>query len=271
MSNHDLAGQLLVELADVMEELRGPGGCPWDREQDHKSLMPFLIEEAYEVLEAIQLEDMNKLAEELGDLLLQIVFHAQIAQENTEFDLAEPIRQIVAKMRRRHPHVFGEVSVTSSEQVLVNWEQIKAQEREQNPAASLLDTVPRNMPALMQACKIQQKAARVGFDWDSIDGAWAKVVEEKAELLRAVENRDIGEVNEELGDLLFAIVNIARFLEVEPETALLSTVVKFRHRFSYIEEQAQAMGKELSDYTLSELDQWWEEAKKKGRSGTSSL
>jgi tetrapyrrole methylase family protein/MazG family protein len=127
------------------------------------------------------------------------------------------------------------------------------------------------MPALMQACKIQQKAARVGFDWDSIDGAWAKVVEEKAELLRAVENRDIGEVNEELGDLLFAIVNIARFLEVEPETALLSTVVKFRHRFSYIEEQAQAMGKELSDYTLSELDQWWEEAKKKGRSGTSSL
>lgn len=262
MLNQNPAGQLLVELADVMDKLRAPDGCPWDREQDHNSLMPYLIEEAYEVLEAIQLGDMHKLAEELGDLLLQIVFHAQIAQEHGDFTLAEPIRQIVAKLRRRHPHVFGEAKVESSGQVLLNWEEIKAQERRGVNNASLLDAVPRNMPALMQACKIQQKAAQVGFDWENIDGAWAKVAEEKEELMGAVATGDTAGISEELGDLLFATVNVARFLEVEPETALLSTVIKFRHRFAYIEEQARAAGKELAAYSLKELDQWWEEAKK---------
>lgn len=263
MSNQSRADQLLVELADVMDKLRSPDGCPWDREQDHTSLMPYLVEEAYEVLEAIQLGDMHKLAEELGDLLLQIVFHAQIAKEQGEFDLSDPIKQIVAKMKRRHPHVFGQTKVESSEQVLANWEAIKAQERGGTTTASLLDAVPRNMPALMQAGKIQQKAARVGFDWENIDGAWAKVTEETAELHGAIAAGDSSNISEELGDLLFAIVNVARFLEVEPEIALLSTVIKFRHRFSYIEEQARVAGKELATYSLSELDKWWEEAKKK--------
>mgnify|MGYP001000652082 CR=1 FL=1 len=263
MSNQDQAGSLLIELTEVMDKLRAPDGCPWDREQSHVSLMPYLLEEAYEVLEAIQLADMHKLAEELGDLLLQIVFHAQIAKEQGEFDLSEPIRQIVAKLKRRHPHVFGQTKVASSEQVLANWEAIKAQERKGNSNVSLLDTVPRNMPALMQAYKIQQKAARVGFDWEDIGGAYAKVTEEKAELMEAVATGDQAKISEELGDLMFAVVNVARFLAVEPETALLYTVIKFRHRFSYIEEQARAAGQDLTAYSLSELDEWWEEAKQR--------
>lgn len=263
MSEYNRAGELLIELAEVMDKLRSPEGCPWDREQDHKSLMPYLVEEAYEVLEAIQLGDMNKLAEELGDLLLQIVFHAQVAMEQGSFDLAAPIEQIVAKLKRRHPHVFGEGKADSSQQVLLDWEAIKAEERKGTVIDSLLDVVPRNMPALMQACKIQRKAAKVGFDWDSIDGAWAKVTEEKAELLAASASGDSEKINEELGDLLFAVVNVSRFLEVEPETALLGTVMKFRHRFAYIEEQARAAGKALPDYTLSELDHWWDEAKQR--------
>lgn len=261
MSEPNRAGQLLVELAAVMDKLRGPGGCPWDREQDHKSLMPYLVEEAYEVLEAIQLGDMNKLAEELGDLLLQIVFHAQVAEEQGSFDLAAPIEQIVAKLKRRHPHVFGDATADSSEQVMLTWEAVKAEERKGADTDSLLATVPRNMPALMQACKIQRKAATVGFDWDNIDGAWAKVAEEKAELLAVSESGDSEKISEELGDLLFAVVNVARFLDVEPETALLGTVMKFRHRFAYIEEQARTAGKTLADYNLSEMDRWWEEAK----------
>lgn len=254
-------GELLVELAQVMDKLRSPDGCPWDREQDHVSLKPYLLEEAYEVLEAIELGDMHKLAEELGDLLLQIVFHAQVAKEQGNFDLTEPLRQIITKMKRRHPHVFGDVQVESSQQVLRNWEEIKAQERGGEEKGSLLDSVPRNMPALMQACKVQAKAARVGFDWDDITGAWAKVTEEKAELEGAIAGGDKRKISEELGDLLFAIVNVARFLEVEPESALLSTVMKFRRRFAYIEKQAQASGRELNSYSLQELDCWWEEAK----------
>lgn len=253
----------LTELAELVERLRAPDGCPWDQEQDHKSLMPHLVEEAYEVLEAIQLGDMHKLAEELGDLLLQVVLHAQIASESGAFDLSEPIRQITAKLRRRHPHVFGDVSVSDSAQVLHNWEAIKEQERAGQAVDSLLATVPRNMPALLQSYKIQQKAARIGFDWDSIAGAWAKVAEERTELAVAVTAGDPDKISEELGDLLFAVVNVARFLAVEPETALLGTITKFRHRFAYIEEQALAAGKELDDYTLAELDIWWEAAKKR--------
>ena len=261
MADQKQAGKLLVELADVMDKLRSPEGCPWDREQDHVSLKPYLVEEAYEVLEAIELGDMHKLAEELGDLLLQIVFHAQVAKEQGHFDLAEPLRQIVAKLKRRHPHVFGDVQVNSRQQVMLNWEDIKAKEREGERSDSLLDGVPRNMPALMQAFKVQAKAAQVGFDWDDIEGAWAKVTEEKAELEGAIASGDNAKISEELGDLLFAIVNVARFLEVEPETALLSTVMKFRKRFAYIEKQARAADKELSSYSLQELDRWWEEAK----------
>ena len=258
------AGRLLHELAAVMDKLRSPEGCPWDREQDHLSLQPYLLEETYEVLEAIELGDAHKLAEELGDLLLQIVFHAQIAQENGDFDLTEPIRQIVEKMRRRHPHVFGDVTVTCSADVLRNWEIIKAREKSENASVppSFLADVPRNMPGLLQSYKLQQKAADVGFDWPDISGAWAKVDEEMLELQQAIAADSPAQIQEEMGDLLFAVVNVARWLDVEPETALLRTVMKFRHRFAYIEGQAQAAGKEVVDYTLAELDKWWDEAKR---------
>ena len=202
---------------------------------------------------------IRMLAEELGDLLLQVVFHAQIAKENG--CCVEPLATMVAKMRRRHPHVFADVHVNSSAEVMHNWEAIKAKERSGEPSTSLLARVPRNMPSLLQAYKVQEKAAQVGFDWDDIHGAWSKVEEEQQELLEAVRAEDTAKISEELGDLLFAIVNVARFLQVEPETALLSTVIKFRHRFAYIEQQAQAAGRSLEDYTLEELDQWWNEAK----------
>ncbi len=263
MTSPQEPGQLLNELAEIMDKLRSPAGCPWDREQDHLSLRPYLIEEAYEVLEAIQLGDPHKLAEELGDLLLQVVLHAQIADEEGHFNLTEPIRQIIAKIRRRHPHVFGDVGpVATSDEVRANWEAIKARERQDQERQPLLAAVPHNMPGLIQAYKVQQKAALVGFDWDSIEGAWAKVAEEQDELQKAIARGQQEAVFEEMGDFLFALVNVARFLEVEPETALLATVMKFRRRFAYVEKEALAAGRELSAYSLQELDFWWEEAKK---------
>ncbi len=255
------AGRLLEELLQVMERLRAPEGCPWDREQDHFSLKPYLLEEAYEVLEAIDQQDMHKLADELGDLLLQVVFHAQVAKENGDFDMRLPTQLIVEKMRRRHPHVFADTIVQSSADVLRNWQEIKAQERAGTPTSSLLDRVPKNMPGLLQAFKLQQKAATVGFDWPDVGGAWQKVKEETAEFEQAVLSADVPSQQEELGDLLFAVVNVARFHGIEPEAALLATVSKFRRRFAYIEQQAERAGRPLTDYSLEELDRWWEEAK----------
>ncbi|MGI6359339.1 MAG: nucleoside triphosphate pyrophosphohydrolase [Bacillota bacterium] len=257
------AGRWLEELMQVMERLRAPEGCPWDLEQDHQSLRPYLLEEAHEVLEAIDQGDMHKLADELGDLLLQVVFHAQIAKENGDFDLRTPVRLIVEKMRRRHPHVFGQVTVRSSADVLRNWQAIKAEERAGRVSSSLLQGVPKVMPGLLQAYKLQQKAATVGFDWPDVSGAWQKVKEETAEFEQALETGDPIACQDELGDLLFAIVNVARFHGIEAETALLSTINKFRRRFAYIEQQAEREGHPLTDYTLEELDRWWEEAKHK--------
>lgn len=255
------AGRLLEELSQILEQLRAPEGCPWDREQDHFTLKPYLLEEAYEVLEAIDQRDMHKLADELGDLLLQVVFHAQVAKENGEFDLRLPVKMIVDKMRRRHPHVFGDATVHSSAEVLRNWQEIKALERAGTLTSSLLDGVPKNMPGLLQAFKLQQKAATVGFDWPDVEGAWQKVKEETREFEQAVLTADFPSEQAELGDLLFAVINVARFHGIEPEAALLSTVSKFRRRFAYIEQQADRAGHPLTDYSLEELDRWWEEAK----------
>ncbi len=255
------AGHWLEELAQVMEQLRAPEGCPWDLEQDHQSLKPYLLEETYEVLEAIDQGDMHKLADELGDLLLQVVFHAQIAKENGDFDLRTPVKLIVEKMRRRHPHVFGQATVHSSADVLRNWQAIKAEERAGIVTSSLLQGVPRVMPGLLQSYKLQQKAATVGFDWPDVTGAWQKVREETEEFEQALRTGDPIACQGELGDLLFAIVNVARFHDIEPEVALLGTVDKFRRRFAYIEQQAEREGHPLTDYTLQELDRWWEEAK----------
>jgi len=253
----------LDQLVDLLARLRGEGGCPWDREQDHLTLRPYLLEETYEVLEALNKEDMYKLCEELGDLLLQIVFHAQIAAENRHFDINDVIRGITEKITRRHPHVFGSVTVKDSYEVTLNWRKIKARERGDNKPAGLLDSVPMSLPALMRAARIQKKAAEAGFDWPDYRGAMEKINEEFSELKTAISGGNAAKVEEELGDLLFSVVNLARLLNVEPEVALAGTCEKFTGRFGYVENMARHNGKELLQCSLSELDTWWEEAKKK--------
>ncbi len=247
-------------LTGIMERLRAPEGCPWDREQTHATLKPYLIEEAYEVAEAVDSGDLEHLCDELGDVLLQVAFHAQIARESGGFAFGDVIAGIVEKMIRRHPHVFATTQVANSAEVLTNWDKIKAGENGAR-RTSVLDGVPAHFPALMKANKLQAKAAKVGFDWDSIDGALAKLQEETAELLEALAQADQAKVAEELGDLLFAAVNVARFAGVEPETALLRTAAKFTERFRHIEVSAAAAGKVLSRMTLPEMDALWDEAK----------
>lgn len=253
----------LDPLVKVMATLRGAKGCPWDKEQTHESLRRYLIEECYEVIEAIDEKDMNKLEEELGDLLLQVVFHAYLAEEAQAFDINDVIEGVVTKMIRRHPHVFGQTKVHNSEEVLVNWTAIKQQERELNGHdEGVLSGIPQMLPALMRAYKIQGRAARVGFDWPSVDGAWEKVSEEAAELKAAANSGDRQAIVEELGDLLFAVVNVARFLQVEPELALAATTDKFERRFHYIEQQARLKGHSPESLSLEDLDALWEQAKR---------
>ncbi|NLI12836.1 MAG: nucleoside triphosphate pyrophosphohydrolase [Peptococcaceae bacterium] len=252
----------LDPLVNIMARLRGDGGCPWDREQDHRSLRPYLLEETYEVLEAIGEEDTYKICEELGDLLLQIVFHAQIANEESCFNMNDVVEGISEKMIRRHPHVFGSVAVKDSREVIINWEKIKAKEKAGNNPAGLLSGVAKSLPSLMRAAKLQEKAASVGFDWPDYRGALAKVSEEIVELESAISSGKPVETERELGDLLFSVVNLARLLGIDPETALLETSGKFIRRFAYIEKMAGLAGRDLSSCTLSELDKWWENAKK---------
>lgn len=255
----------LDPLVAVMERLLGEGGCPWDREQDHLSLRQYLIEECYEVIEAIEENNMHKLCEELGDLLLQIVFHSCLAQERGDFTIGDVVAGVTAKMIRRHPHVFGNVAVRDSDEVLVNWQQIKERERGGRGEESILAGIPRQLPSLMRAKKLQARAARVGFDWEDVAGAWEKVEEELQELKEAGQRGDPGAIEEEIGDLLFAIVNVARFLSVEPETALTRTNNKFVKRFHYIEEEARRAGRDLKDMTLAEMDSLWNKAKNNGK------
>jgi len=245
-------------LVNVMAKLRSPEGCPWDREQDHRSLKRYLVEETYEVIEAIEEGNVNKLQEELGDLLLQVIFHAQIAKENGQFEIGDVVKGITEKLLRRHPHVFGTVNVKGVEEVNTNWEKIKNKENKDRPRFD----VPLGLPALMRAEKVQRKAADVGFDWPDIEGAWAKVEEELDELRGAVGSGPREAVVSEMGDLLFAVVNVSRFLEVDPEEALSLTVKKFVKRFGYIEDRLRAEGKRPEDLSLKELDELWEESKK---------
>lgn len=252
----------LDPLVQIMARLRAPGGCPWDREQNHQTLKRYLLEETYEVLEALDEEDVYKLCEELGDLLLQIVFHAQIASENRHFGINDVISGICEKLVRRHPHVFGTAIARDSSEVKVKWEQIKAREKKQEgPRTSILEGLPRSLPALIRAFRLQEKAARVGFDWPDCRGAFEKTREELLELETAIASRDQKMVEGEAGDLLFSAVNLARLLGVDPEVALSGTNAKFTKRFAYIEEAARTAGKELLQCTLEELDAWWEEAK----------
>lgn len=250
-------------LVDIMERLRDIGGCPWDREQTHDSLKKYLVEETYETLDAIDEGNMYKVCEELGDLLLQIAFHAQIAREDGFFDLNDITESISQKLVRRHPHVFGDVRVKGSEEVSANWEEIKKGELEEKGEVrqSLLDGIPRNLPALMKADKIQHKAAKVGFDWPDYTGVLDKVFEEIAELKEALAKGGQNNILDETGDLLFAVVNLARLLKVNPEEALESTVRKFKERFTYMEKRASQTGVDLAKMDLNELDKLWEEAK----------
>ena len=253
-------GTSLESFQEIIAHLRAPDGCPWDQEQDHQSLRPNLLEELYEVLEAIDAEDPVAMQEEFGDLLLQIVLHAQIASEDGEFTMSDVIRGIFQKIIQRHPHVFEDLSLDQSEDVIKNWERIKAQERKMNgdSAKGLLDGVPTSMPALTQAQTYQKRATRVGFDWKDIQGVINKIPEEIKELQDAQEPREQGE---EMGDLLFSVVNIARWLEIDAESALRGTNRRFKERFSYLEKEARAIGRELSEMTVDELDVLWEQSK----------
>jgi tetrapyrrole methylase family protein/MazG family protein len=244
----------------VCARLRGPGGCPWDREQDHASLRDNLLEECYEVLEALDQDDLDRLCEEMGDLLMQIFLHAQLGREEGSFSLPDVVEGISSKLIRRHPHVFAEWPAANSEEVCRNWEEIKATERRERgkKRASLLDGVPKMLPALAYAQAIGRRAARVGFDWNQVEEVWDKVREEMGELSQATHRRDR---EEELGDLLFALVNLARWLDVEAEDALRATNAKFHRRFGWLEQKALRDQVSLEEMEIDEMDALWEEAK----------
>lgn len=250
------------ELVSIMARLRDADGCPWDREQTHETLKPYMLEEVYEVLEAVDEGDAGRLCGELGDLLLQVVFHAQLGSEAGEFDMAAVCAAINEKLIRRHPHVFGDVQVRDSAHVVDNWEHLKRQEREAAPRLSVLDGVPVILPALKRATDVQKKAARVGFDWEEVSGPVAKLGEELAELDEARAGGDRGDVVAEIGDVLFAVVNIARFLHVDAEDALRMACDRFERRFRSIEDRAGAEGRSLGEMSLEEMDELWEAAKR---------
>ncbi len=265
-SKYSVARYSLDPLIEVMEKLLSPEGCPWDLQQDHFTLKPCILEEAYEVIEAIDSKDMYKLREELGDLLLQIVFHSALAEKRGDFSSNDVVETITKKMIRRHPHVFADTIVRDSDEVLVNWERIKAEERgnglSETTEERVMDRLNKTLPALMLAEEVQKKAKKVGFDWPNADGAWDKLFEEIAELKEACQERK--NIEDELGDLIFAVVNIARFVKVSPEAALMKTVRKFIGRFNYIEQNIAKNGIKWEQMDLASLDILWEKAKKAG-------
>jgi tetrapyrrole methylase family protein/MazG family protein len=253
---------LFAQLIDIMARLRSPGGCPWDREQTPTSLKPFLIEEAYEVLDAIEAGEPRAVAEELGDLLFQVVFHARIAEERGEFAMADVLRALVDKMVSRHPHVFGDAVVSTPGEALTQWEALKQREASaQGQRRSVIDGVPRAMPSLVRAQRTQSKAARVGFDWPDALTAWEKVREEIDEAGEALAAGDPARVREELGDVLFSLVNVARLASIDAEDAMHGATEKFRRRFTEMEAELSAQGKSVDNVPQAELEQAWEAAK----------
>ncbi|WP_243372342.1 nucleoside triphosphate pyrophosphohydrolase [Geotalea sp. SG265] len=249
-------------LIEIMRRLRAPGGCPWDAEQTHESLKRYLVEECYEVIEAIDTKDPGNLKEELGDLMLQPVFHAAIAEEHGEFTIEDVLDTVNEKLIRRHPHVFGEEVIKTSDEQVANWERIKKSEKGAE-RKSALSGIPPHLPALMKAHKITEKAARVGFDWEHTDQVFAKVLEELNEFQETLTEGNQERMEAELGDLLFAIVNLGRFLSLDTEEALRKTINRFIRRFSHIEDTLHAAGRTLQEASLEEMDILWEEAKRK--------
>ncbi|WP_144553620.1 nucleoside triphosphate pyrophosphohydrolase [Peribacillus simplex] len=256
------------KLRQVIAELRGPDGCPWDKKQTHESLKKYLIEEAYELIDSIDEEDDEGMIGELGDVLLQVMLHSQIGEDEGMFTIDDVIEGITAKMIRRHPHVFGDVEVNGEEDVLVNWQKIKEDEKgsETKAPQSILDGIEKSLPNLLRAEEYQKRAAKVGFDWDEVSEAWKKVREEVQELEEEIlsPNRDVERIKSELGDLFFALVNISRYYDIQAEEAVYKANKKFHQRFTYIEECIQRANKKFEDYTLEELDSYWDEAKAKG-------
>lgn len=257
--------QPIDQVLDIMRKLRDPeGGCPWDREQNLDSLKPFLIEECYELVDAIDSGDVEKHKEELGDMLLQIVFQVQLRQEKGEFGFDDICTTLAEKLIRRHPHVFADVRVTGSKDVLTKWEEIKNKEKKTGKR-SVVDGVPKHLPALMKAHQVQSRAARVGFDWAAIHDVMAKLEEELAETKEALQQGDRDHIAEEIGDLLFSVVNLSRFQKLHAEELLAATVRKFSRRFQSVEALVHQQGKAMTDCSLDELDQLWNDVKKQER------
>lgn len=248
------------ELVQLMTRLRSANGCPWDREQTLQSLKPFIVEESYEVIDAIDRDDRQALAEELGDFLLQAVFVAEIAREEGSFDIYDAVTLLHDKLVRRHPHVFGDVKANDAEQVLVNWEKLKNEERKAENK-SVLAGVPQSLPALLKASRLTEKAARVGFDWRRAEDVFEKIDEEVGELREAVAGGTAANIHDEIGDLLFTIANIARKLDVNAEEALQSANRKFMRRFTVMETKVRESGRNLDQLTLEQMDALWDEAK----------
>ncbi|MCF8018559.1 MAG: nucleoside triphosphate pyrophosphohydrolase [Vallitaleaceae bacterium] len=250
------------DLLEVMAILRSEEGCPWDREQDHVSIKNAVIEEAYELVEAINKNDLSNLKEELGDLLLQVVFHSQIGKEAETFTIDEVVDGIVQKLLRRHPHVFDTVLAEDSETVLDQWDKIKLEEKSITTVTQDLRQVPKALPALIKAAKVQKKVGKIGFDFPDFHSAFGKLTEEAQELMEAYENKDLKAIEEELGDLLFSVVNISRFLGLNPENALTNALEKFINRFEGIENLAVSRGQDISQMGLAQMDALWSEVKK---------
>lgn len=268
------AGQWFEKLVALQARLRAANGCPWDREQTHSSLRTYLIEEAYEVLDALESGDDAKFAEEMGDLLLQIVFHSQIAREEERFTVTDVIREVHEKMVRRHPHVFGERRAKNAAEVLKNWEQIKAEERrvkgitqassdeDRTDTRSLMAGVPRGLPAALEGYQLTRRAARIGFDWEDVNGIFEKIQEEGAEVRHALGAMEQSRIEGEIGDLLFAAINLARFVNVDPEIALKKANAKFVKRFQEMERLAESSGRNLADVPRAEMESLWETVKR---------
>lgn len=261
------------DLVALQTRLLDPNGCPWDREQTHESLRTYLLEEAYEVMETIDAQDYAKLPDELGDLLLQVVFHAELARRAGRFDIGDVVERIHNKLVRRHPHVFGDVRAETAGDVVKNWEQLKAEERKaaanggEKQRDSLLDGIPRTLPATLEAYQLTRRASRIGFDWDDLEGLLDKLKEEAAELRSAMNEENAARREEEIGDLLFVAVNVARFLHVDPEIALKKANRKFQQRFRAMERQAARTGRKLADVPRDEMERLWNQAKQQEKAG----
>lgn len=255
----------IEDLVEIIRLLRAPGGCPWDAEQTHESIKKNLIEETYEVIEAVNKDDKALMCEELGDLLMQVVFHAQMEAEEGSFDFNTVADGVCKKLVERHPHVFGEVNVESVDDVLTNWDAIKRKSKGQKTTTESMFSVPRELPALMRATKLQKKAADVGFDWPDVSGALDKLSEEIAELRAAIDAGDRQNIKEELGDILFSAVNVSRFVKADAEEALTDASDKFLARFTQVEALANERGVDMKNSTLEELDALWDEVKARSR------